>query len=175
MDELNDVEIKKQLSILAAGIEVEKFGAEFYTRTSPAVRDKNGSLLLKGLGEDEKKHRKYLEMQMLRLAPGLDPQTVEPENKYIGRIPGEMFMPPGGGTFFTPDDEIKALEIGIQVEKNSIEMYSEARDLVREPELKEIFGRLVRWEEGHRDVLEENLHYLRRGGTWYGYTPILDG
>ena len=167
--------IKKQLAILAAGIEVEKFGIEFYTRTSACVKDRNGALLLRSLGEDERKHREYLETQMRRLAPALEPEIVEPEQKYISRLPSEVFPLESGETCFALEDEIRTLEIGIQVERSSVEMYTEAADLVTEPETREVLQRLVRWEQSHWNILEENLHSLKRGGTWYGYVPILDG
>ena len=75
----------------------------------------------------------------------------------------------------TSQDEIEALEAAIEVEKRSARLYEEVAAAADDHELRSIMERLARWERGHQRILEDNLHYLRRGGSWYGYTPILDG
>ncbi len=35
--------------------------------------------------------------------------------------------------------------------------------------------RLIKLKEEHLNVLEDGVSHLRRGGSWYGYVPILDG
>ena len=166
--------LRKQLSLLAAGVRVERFGINFYNSTAECVKDKNGKLLLKSLGNDEVKHEEFLVKQIHRLAPGIKVADIEPDPKYMAQIP-KVFPSSSGETCFAAEDEIRTLELGIQVEKNSYKMYSEGAELTQDPELKETFERLARWEKGHQKILEENLVYLRRGGTWYGYLPILDG
>jgi rubrerythrin len=167
--------LRRQMSILAAAIQVEKYGYEFYTAMSKCIKDKNGKIILKSLAEDESQHRAWLERQIDRISPGKNPATITPDQSYIRLIPSKIFPSTTGETCLVLEDEIKGLEIGVQIEKNSVRMYSEAADLSSDPETRVVMLRLANWEKGHQKILEENLQYLRRGGSWYGYTPILDG
>lgn len=72
-------------------------------------------------------------------------------------------------------DEISALEKGIDVEINSKRMYDEALLKVQDPKLRKTLQELAKWEARHREILEENLRLLRLEGAWYGYGPILEG
>ena len=72
-------------------------------------------------------------------------------------------------------DEIAALEKGLEVERKSIAMYIEAEEKTDDPELKKTLLSLANWEVTHRNLLEENLRLLKLEGAWYGYGPILEG
>jgi rubrerythrin len=65
--------------------------------------------------------------------------------------------------------------MAIEVEKASVRMYEEVAGLTQDLELKMLMQRLATWEKEHQRLLEDNLGYLKRGGSWYGYNPILDG
>ncbi len=167
--------LNRQLSLLAAAIRVETFGRDFYLRMSECVKDKEGKLILRSLAKDEKDHRAWLLRQIDRIFPGKDVSTITPEPEYANIVPQKPFPHVPEGACFTSQDEIRAVEMAIGVEKASVRMYGEVASLTRDPELKALMQRLVDWEKGHQKTLEDNLEYLKRGGSWYGYTPILDG
>jgi rubrerythrin len=164
-----------QLSILAAAVEVEKFGHDLYMSMSEHVKDKKGAALLRGLAKDEGEHRKILEKEMLRISPSVDISSVKPTKKYLKLIPERVFPAEIGERCSTLEGEIEAVEIGITVEENSIRMYSEAVGLVSDDRVKTVLEELAKWEGDHKQTLEQNLHMLRTEGSWYGYSPILDG
>lgn len=162
------------LGILAAARQIEVFGMEFYRRFSECVRDENGSALLRGLGRDEEQHKEHVEREMRRVAPDKDPASVSPGRSILGIVPDKAFpFPPD--RCLTLEDEIKALEVGIQVEISSVKMYQGAALMVEEPGVKRLLQKLTDIEDGHRKLLEENMHLLRDKGAWYGYSPILEG
>ncbi len=162
------------LAILAAALRIEEFGIQFYRRFSECVGDENGSALLRGLGRDEEQHKEQVEREMRRVAPDRDPAEVAPGRSLLGIVPEKAFpFPPD--RCLTLEDEIKALEVGIQVEMSSINMYREAALMVEEPGVKRLLQRLTEIEDGHRKLLEESMQLLRDKGAWYGYTPILEG
>jgi len=159
---------------LSSALSVERFGIEFYRRFSECVDDENGAALLRGLGRDEENHKEKVELEMRRIAPGVEPDSVAPARSLLGIVPEQAFpFPPD--RCLTLEDEIKALEIGIQVEMSSIKMYRGAAMLVGEPGVKRLLEKLTEIEEGHRKLLEESMHLLRDKGAWYGYSPILEG
>lgn len=162
------------LGILAAARQIEVFGIEFYRRFSECVEDENGSALLRGLGRDEEQHKEHVEREMRRVAPDRDPAGVSPGRSLLGIVPENAFpFPPD--RCLTLEDELKALEIGIQVEISSAKMYRGAALLVEEPGVKALLERLTEVEDGHRRLLEESMQLLRDRGAWYGYSPILEG
>jgi len=165
----------RQLSILAAAIEIEKFGYSLYMNTSECVKDGKGAALLRGLARDEKEHRRILEEEIARISPSADVSTIEPAEEYVKLIPERVFPAELGSKCSTLEGEIEAVEIGIEVEKRSIQMYNEAVGLVTDSKAKTVLADLGKWEGTHKAALEQSLHMLKTEGSWYGYTPILEG
>jgi rubrerythrin len=171
----DELTLNRQLSILAAAVKVEIYGRDFYLRMSECIKDKAGKLILQSLAEDEQEHRNWLAHQIDRIFPGKDVNTITPDPRYAGIVPQRVFPDLAPGACLSAQDEIKGVKMAIEIEKASIRMYTEVADLAKDLELKMLMQRLAHWEKGHQKVLEDNLHYLERGGSWYGYTPILDG
>ena len=167
--------LNRQLGLLAAAVRVETFGHEFYMRMSECISDKEGKLILRSLAGDEQEHRAWLMRQIDRIFPGKDVNTIRPDPQYAGVIPQKVFPDVPKGACLSAQDEIKGVEMAIEVEKASVRMYNEVAELAKDLELKMLMQRLAHWEKGHQKILEDNLHYLKRGGSWYGYEPILDG
>ena len=171
----DEASLNRQLGLLAAAIRVEEFGRDFYQRMSECIKDKEGKLILRSLSRDEKEHRAWLTRQIDRIFPGKDVATIRPDPEYADVVPTNVFPDLPKGACLPPKDEIRAVETAIGVEKASVRMYEEVAALTSDMELKMMMQRLAQWEKEHQRILEENLDYLRRGGSWYGYTPILDG
>jgi len=162
------------LGILAAARQIELFGIEFYGRFSECVNDENGAALLRGLRRDEEQHLGHVEREMRRVAPEREPADVVPGRSLLGIVPEKAFpFPPD--RCMTLEDDIKALEVGIQVEISSVKMYRGAALMVEEPGVRRLLEKLASIEEGHRNLLEESMQLLRDKGAWYGYSPILEG
>ncbi len=168
-------EKEETVSILAAAIEVEKFGFEMYMRVSECVRDKKGAALLRSLANDETEHRRILEKEIMKMRPGVDLSSLAPTKKYMDLIPERIFPKEVEEKCATLEGEIGMIEIGIGVEDNSVRMYSEAAAGTANLDLKALLVDLAKWEGRHKKTLEENLHMLRLEGSWYGYLPILEG
>ncbi len=64
-----------------------------------------------------------------------------------------------------------ALKLGIRTEVRSIELYSGAAQKTDIKSTKDLFLKLVHFEEGHKRTLEDAMYYLEQEGTWYGYSP----
>lgn len=167
-----EASLRRQLSVLAAAVGIEDYGSAFYTSMSERVKDNEGRIILQSLAQDERQHRAWLERQIDRIFPGRRVEEIEPDPAY-GIDPAKVFVLPPGP--LSSQDEIRGLEAAIEVEKRSARLYDDLAAMTKDHELKVVMQRLGRWERGHQKILEDNLHYLRRGGSWYGYTPILDG
>ncbi len=164
--------IKRQLSILAAAIKVESQAKDYYSSLSKSIMDKEGKRILNRLAEDEKEHRIWLEELIDRISPGRIPESIEPDSEYISIFHVNSLVMPANGKYLGPKEEIKAVELAIQIEKDTSKMFTEASDLSGDLETKMALKRIARWEVGHQKILEDNLHYLQKGGSWYENNPV---
>lgn len=160
------------LAVLKTAMTIEEFGIQFYSDLGECVADDKGKALMRSLGNDEKEHARIIKKEIERLSvSGL---KVEPLHEYLEILPRKVFVKPEGSCL-TLEDEVAALEKGIEVEINSIKMYEDALSRAIEPKTKATIEELARWEHRHREILEENVRTLKLGGAWYGYGPILEG
>jgi len=173
-NDLGKESVEMSVAILKAALEIERFGIEFYHDFSTCVKEPRGAALLRSLMDDEKKHKAVLEKEIAHFQSRYDVAGVQPSPEYLNIVPSKVFIPkPGSCTLL--QDEINALEKGLEVERRSITMYNEAGSKVDDPGLKKILRSLADWEVTHRNLLEENLRLLKLEGAWYGYGPILEG
>ena len=170
----SDTEGDQSVAVLKTALEIEEFGIQFYSSLAKCVTDRKGAALLRSLGNDEKEHKVIVEKEIARLAQTRDVTWVQPLREYLRILPERVFTPPPDSCL-TLSDEMRALETGIEVEENSIRMYSESLSKVQEAGVKRTLETLANWEGTHKKLLEENLRLLKLEGSWYGYGPILEG
>lgn len=155
--------------IIAAAIEFERFGAEYYVRFHELVGDPKAKPLMKGLAEDEKEHASILENELKKLGGAVKAASKASVEKGLSEIFPEKIEK---GSIPTKD-AVSALKLGIRTEERSIDYYSKNAK-AGGPALKDIFSKLEKMERGHKSLLEENLRMLEDEGSWYGYVPFLD-
>lgn len=165
--------LTEQLSILQAAVEIEEFGIRFYGRLEQCVAEEEGKALMRSLARDEGKHKEIILAEMARIRRGN--AEVRPDRRYADIIPERVFASLPEGRCLTVKEEIQALQIGMDVERKSIEMYEKAAANASMPEVRATLKKLAHIEEGHLKLLEDNAYQLRMEGSWYGYTPLLEG
>jgi len=156
--------------ILAAAIEFERFGVEYYMRFNQLVADDKAKALMKSLSNDEKDHASILEKELKALGGSF----AAPPKDMVEKGLGEIFPSGKKKNSITVNDAVSAIKVGIRTEQNSIDFYSK-NGKTAGPALKDIFAKLQKMEEAHKELLEENLRSLENEGSWYGYVPILEG
>lgn len=162
------------VAVLKTALAIEEFGIKFYTDLGECVADEGGSALMRSLGSDEKEHARIIQKEMDRLMGSDEREGIVPVQEYLDVLPSKVFTKPAGSCL-TLQDEIAALQKGIEVEISSIKMYQDALAKALDPRTKTTLEELARWEFRHREILEENMRTLKLGGAWYGYGPILEG
>jgi rubrerythrin len=163
------------LSILSAARQIEIFGIRFYSKLATCVADENGKALMRSLGADECMHKETIEEVMLHMSPGVDLDGVEPEQNILNILPKKVFPFPPEGACLNIKDEIMAVQLGLDVEIASVKMYQDATALVDDSRIRNILITLTKIEEKHKMLLESSLLMLKTDGSWYAYTPILEG
>jgi rubrerythrin len=157
--------------ILLTAIAIERYGQEFYARFGEAVPDRKGKALMKGLGGDEREHEELLTEHYKSLFKRAPPKKIGVD---IGaRAVKEIFALKKEKE--RKDPTIGILQIGILVEKKSVDFYTDNAAKVTDDKLKGLLVALIDIEKGHMALLEENLFHMRQEGSWWGYAPILEG
>lgn len=169
------VDARKGVSALLAALRIERTGREFYERVSGCVADERSKILLKGLAEDEESHRAELQEQIDRISQGTESSPAEPTPELMDLVPSTVFPFPPPGACLALNDEIKAMELAVSIEERKTRLYRKAAASAPDCRLRDAMNSLADRNEKNRRLLEENLFYLKRGGSWYGYEPILDG
>ncbi|UCE90950.1 MAG: ferritin family protein [Methanobacteriota archaeon] len=156
--------------VLAAAIEFERFGREYYLRFHELVADTKAKALMKGLAHDEEEHAAILtkELEAQGASAELPPREMLEEG--LAKIFPHSIL----RNSIETKDAISAIKLGIETEQRSIDFYSEQAE-VAEGGLKETFAMLAKMEREHLELLQENLEHLQEDGVWYGYVPILEG
>jgi rubrerythrin len=155
--------------VLAAAIEFERFGQEYYMRFHALVSDEKARLLMKSLANDEKEHEGILSSELAKLGG----RAVPPSKELLEKGLAEIFPADTKAEAIGRAGTISAIEVGIGIEQRSVDFYAQ-NAATAGPRLQKVFEMLGQMEQGHIELLRENLHYLKDDGVWYGYLPILD-
>ncbi len=74
-------------------------------------------------------------------------------------------------------DEMEALKVAMQMEKESIEFYKRLSKKVKTPKERALFERLVREEQHHYAIFSETYFFLANSESWFLWEEhsIVDG
>ena len=150
-----------------SGEEQEYYVSDTSFGHSELVEEENAKSIFKGLAGDEGNHRVILEKEYRKVSgKSFEAGVMDEKNREKARqIFPESLEPLSIGQ--TKD----ILELGIRTEERSIDLYSTSMDRTKNISSKDLFSRLVHFEEEHKKILEEALYYLDQEGAWYGYSP----
>jgi rubrerythrin len=145
--------------ILTRAIHREIQTRDFYREVSDGIKNKQGRRQMSKLSGDEDRHRAILSSRFKALfgrdfvpdphfpaSPGLD----SPRNAVY--------------------DQAKALEvvsIGITFENDSIDLYAGLIDKVTDPADIKLLKKLVKFEQGHRQKLQDIYERLHTEGNYW--------
>lgn len=155
------------LDILKEAIAIEIYGKEYYSIFAEVVEDENAKSMFGRLAKEEGKHREIVEKEYRKLSgKAVDLGVLDEESRAKAR---HIFPESLEAMSITETKDV--LKLGIRTEERSIELYSMGAQETKDSSSKELFLKLVQFEEGHKQTLEDALYYLEQEGTWYGYHP----
>ncbi len=155
------------LDILKEAISIEIYGREYYSIFSELVEDENAKSIFKGLARDEGEHRELLEKEYKKIfGKPADIAVLSEENREKARQVFPESLEPMG-----IEETKDVLKLGIRTEERSIELYSNSAKKTDIKSSRDLFLKLVHFEEGHKKTLDDALYYLEQEGSWYGYSP----
>lgn len=154
------------IAMLDRAIEREKGGHDFYLKAAEKTQDAKGRQMFLWLAQEEMRHFNQLSRQRQSLVEEKRwqpaPPPVAPVDK--GSFPA---ISEAAGKIQASTGEMEALSLAIEAEKQSIALYSQGDREATDTEAKKVFSSLVAEEQGHLDLLEAELEFLRRAKTYF--------
>ena len=148
---------KDELAVLSQAILNEVEGYEFYTMAASNSKGESKDAFLQ-VAEEEKKHAEYLRDLSDKL-------TNSDEEKL--QFAYEL-NPPSPEIYKWEKLDVKeaslamtVFSIGMQMEKDAIKFYTEARDKTEVDELREIYQILIKWEEVHLNEFTQQYNVYK--------------
>lgn len=174
-------ENKKLIKALAASLEMEKRGYNFYTKTAKRCKDRIGRMVFSALAEDENRHKDAIEAYYAKAKkkaalPKLS--SVMPAHKNIkkrvifGRLEKDIFKGSARGI-----DSLKAYEIALKMETAGYDFYKKTFESMSDKNVKGLYKFLLSEEQSHFELISSTQYYLENPTSWFiaEEKPIVEG
>ncbi len=145
-------------------IQLEEDGIKFYTDIAKKTNNEAVKKMFESLADDEVKHIEWIK----KLAPDVKNSGEFNENTYR-TLKGIFANAPAvvKDEAKATDDDIKAIDIAIDMEVKSRREYQNFADDSNDESVKKLFNTLADIERFHAEVLENSKEYLDSPADWF--------
>ncbi|MBM3309230.1 MAG: hypothetical protein FJY77_03160 [Candidatus Altiarchaeales archaeon] len=154
------------LTALEGARRLEKEGFLFYTKAGFKTQNQKGREMFDFLAVEEAKHYKIVD-NMVKTFGGQTKILEEEAAEESG-----VFAEARGGRLDEKSDNLDALNIGIQAEHKSIELYTSIHDKTDSKELKKAMKKLIQEEKKHLSILETEAEFITETGEWHDFRTV---
>lgn len=157
---------------LKTALKIEEEGMRFYKECAEKTSDENGKKMFDFLAVEEVRHFQvvrdllYEEIQRVGDVPPSDVSSLFEGSS--GIFPSKV----AGGRVWEMSDELDAINIGIEAEKNSIRLYKDMENISQNKNKKNVFMKLVNEEEKHLAILEKELEFVTDTGEFHDFKTV---
>ncbi len=170
------------LDALKGYIKTEMEGHQFYRIAAERTEDTLGKKMFTSLANDELDHARKLSSEYSSVSQTghwLSDDELSRESRE-GKTPAPIFpSDPQQVAAMIPEgaDDLQALKIAIDIEKESIERYTRAAGETSDEAAQAVFQHLVAEEKQHLRTVESSYEYLADTGSWFQdmEKPIFEG
>ena len=164
--------------IIRTAIKMEEDGIDFYQKAAEKSSHPLGRKMFLSFIEDEKRHLAVLKEILADL------KFSDFDQFFQEKTPREKITSIFRQTnkeikerIAANSDEIKALEIGMDMESKSVKFYQSALEKAEDISQKAFLRRLVEEEKEHYQILQNTHSYLKDSGDWFLWEEkgLLDG
>lgn len=170
----------RALSMIAAALEKEQKGRDFYKNASETCVNPLGKEIFKTLMTDEGIHIKRIKEISDFLSNGKEWNShwrdYKVENEDLKKLFRKRIETLGSRVEGDTKD-IEALSIGVQMEQGAIDFYEEQLGKATDPIEKEFVTIMINEERGHFAALQDLKMYLENPESWFSEKEhsLLDG
>ncbi|MCU0859172.1 MAG: ferritin family protein [Thermoplasmata archaeon] len=159
------------LDVLRNAIDMELEGKDFFERAAKTMKHPRAREMFSSLVRQEQKHIEVIEEEMRRLESGKGWGTLSDVRSTAPRMPQiSVFRDREVARRKIKDgaSELEVLEVGMTVERKSVEYYRSAALKATDPGARELFDWLVGQEAGHLTILTAEHDSRSGSGFYYG-------
>ena len=154
---------------IKTAIQMEKDGYSFYKKAAAQTNSEMGRTIFEGLASDEQMHLDVFE-KMFEDAVGTSEwkDLIISSKKYanIPIFPKDLKEVEG---IDTDTNELDALRIAMDAEKEAIEYYSKIKVNLNDTNIIKIIDEIIEQEKNHYSLLEGEFNHLGSTGYWYEF------
>lgn len=158
--------------ILKAAVAMEAEGKEIFERASLSMTRQRSRDMFRSLATQEQVHLEVLSHELGRLEKGLawaPLSSAKARSARVGKAPVFRDRAVKRLTPASDAGELEVIDLGIEVEKKSIEYYREAGLKSEDAAARGIFNWLVGQEAGHLTILQAERDNRSGSGFYYDY------
>ena len=162
--------LNEELNVIKQAIMNEVEGYEFYRMAAKQAGSGGSKDAFLELANEEKKHVEYLEALFNKVKDGVEDELAL----------AVVEAPPSPGIYKWDklDKELTSLamsvfSIGIQMEKDSVDFYTKAKENTKLDEARELYDVLIKWERVHLEQFTEQYNMYKE--DWWsdqGFAPF---
>ncbi|UCD13079.1 MAG: ferritin family protein [Thermoplasmatales archaeon] len=146
---------------------MEKDGYSFYKKAATQTSSEMGRTIFESLADDELVHLDvFQKMFEDKIGKNEWNALINSSKKFadIQIYPKDLKTIEGAN----PDtNELDALRMGMDSEKEAVEYYTKIKENVAEDEVKKIIDTIIDQEKNHYLILEQEFDHLSKTGYWY--------
>ena len=161
------VEINNVKDAIKTAIQMEKEGYSFYKKAAVQTSSEMGKSIFESLASDELLHLDVFQKMFKDEVGEFEwDNLVDSSKKYanIKIFPKDLKTMEGAN----PDsDEMDALRIGMDSEKEAIDYYKKILENTTDPDIKNIINEIIEQEKNHYLILEQEFDHLDKTGYWF--------
>ena len=152
---------------IKTAIQMEKDGYSFYKKASAQTSSEMGRDIFESLAKDEQLHLEVFQKLFEdKIEKSEWNNLINSSKKYaeIDIFPQDLKQLEGAN----PDtNELDALEIAMDSEKNAIDYYGDIKEKTKEENIRQIINEIIEQEKNHYSILQEEFDHLSKTGYWY--------
>ena len=152
---------------IKTAIQMEKDGYSFYQKAAAQTSSNMGREIFESIANDELQHLDVFEKMFKDEIGKFEwDKLVNSSKKYadIQIFPKDLETVEGAD----PDiNEIDALRIAMDSEKEAIDYYSNIRENIDEDVVKKIIDEIIEQEKNHYKILEGEFNHINSTGYWF--------
>ncbi len=161
------MKITEKKDAIKTAIQMEKDGYAFYKKAAAQTTSEMGKKFFDTLAKDELLHLDVFQKLFKDTVTKQEwNDLVNSSKKYadLPIFPKDLQSQNGAN----PDiNELDALHIGMDSERESIDYYKQIRESVRDTTIKQIITEIINQEKNHYMLLEQEFNHLNTTGFWY--------
>ena len=149
------------LTGLKEAILTEQTGVQFYTVAAANTTDAQGREVFQQLARDEAEHQQWLRRQYGHLVGDTPWETWRPVHHADLSGPSPIFSDGLRSRIGEAHWEMTALSVGLTLEDATVIRYRNLAQATDQPDVRQFFEELAKWEESHAEALRRQSELLK--------------